>query len=350
MIKITNIIISLLYLILASLILQKFYGATLLLKGIQVASATAGNFLLIYSVHKVRWKLLDQIFLLTIMSSLLIGFLNVKNNSFLIYSIFPTINLIALSVGLLISVGPTYKRKIIIQQSLRNIIIIFVIITLIITSIELINTNRPFIFYRAVGLLFKPSSASFLACLTFLLIISQKKLRLTVFSLSILVFKSMSSLVFTLITLLDSEQLTKSKRARMAILLIGPFLGLFTIYLADLIYSRHLWVSVGTRFSIFSEFELIGQGLGFGTNIVLNAMGGDSRVSDGTLSLLKFQFGIFGIAWGIFLVFYALKLAIYTSFILGSIFILGLFAFNIPEVAFLSLLFPIVLFELNKNE
>ena len=344
MIKFQNIVNILIVFIIISLLLQRFYGSTLELKAVQVLSATLGNLILIYGFRRVLLSKVDQLFLIVMICSLLMGLINVKNTIFLFYSTFPTINLIALSLGLMANKFPVDGEVRIKDKSLILILGVFLIISVVIILTDLAQSNRPFIYYRGTGLLFKPSSASYILCLIVLLVVSSRTLKNFLITGIVLIFKSMSSLMFLVISSIGSFHLLKSIKGRLFFIILGPILGLASIYIADIFYSRHLWMSVGTRFGIFLEFTLAGGGLGFGTNIILNATEAASRISDGTLSLLKFQFGLLGILWGFFLILFTIRMAIYSNFILGGIIALALFAFNIPEVALLSLLLPTILF------
>ena len=166
-------------------------------------------------------------------------------------------------------------------------------------------------------------------------------------------FKSMAGLSYIFISLLHGSAIFKNKVLSMSLILIIPVISLFGVYLVNLVYTRQLWESIGTRLSILIDFDLYGYGLGYGTNIIINATEAAdniSRISDGTLSLLKFQFGIFGYAWGVYVVYYCLKIAMKGNTFMGFGLLVAVLSINIPEVAFLSLLIPSFLFGRFKNE
>ena len=333
-----------------SLLLQKIYGATFVLKGLQVVSSRFGNAILLMSLKNIRWNTTESITILFVLSSISLGFLNQGNPKILFYSIFPLVNIVALTMGLLLASGKGKLEKVKEDKRLVIILGIFVIISILLIISDWLASNRPFLFYRAVGLLFKPSSASFTLCLSVFLIFANSKIRTIILSAIVISFKSMSSLLFTIICIMGEFKVMKRYNNRLFFVLIAPIIALISIYIVDLLYARHLWISVGTRFGIFAEFSLFGGGLGFGSNIVLNAIETETRISDGTLSLLKFQFGVLGSFWGFLLIFYTIRLAVNTNFVLGTAIGIALFAFNIPEVALLSLLLPYILFESYSNE
>ena len=350
MIHLKSIIHGCIFIIIISLLLQKLYGPTLMLKGLQVVSASIGNFSLIMSAKNIRWNTSEAIFIILIVACILLGVLVQNSVKILFFGIFPLINIIALTIGLLLASNKEKYEKLHIDKTLFMLIGIFCVINFLLIIPDWFASNRPFVFFRATGLLFKPSSASFTLCICVFLIMANRTIRHSLFLMTIFSFKSMSSLLFTLVSIIGTSHLAQSYNNRFYLLFFAPILALTFIYIADLLYSRHLWVSVGTRFGIFSEFSLYGGGIGFGSNIAMNATGLETRISDGTLSLLKFQFGILGIVWSFMLVFYSIRLAINSNFVFGASIGLALFAFNIPEVAFLSLLLPYLLFESYRND
>jgi hypothetical protein len=346
--KVTSLLLCMLTLIFVSLIFQNLYGPTLSLKVVQVISACFGNLLLIYKFRTTKLNILDQIFLLVIIFSIFLGVINSKSITFLIYSIFPLINTISISLGLIIFVrGPVHLRKP--EIHFRILLLIFLLTNILLIIFEFYISGKPFIYYRATGLLFKPSSSSILLAFTAIIVLFNKKLQAILLISLVVLFKSMAALALTFVNFVHHSKASEAQLSRGLLIFLVPILSLCLVYAVDLIYNRELWVSVGTRLSILMDFDFYGFGLGYGTNIIKNAAGMVSQVSDGTLSLLKLQFGILGYVWGAIIILYCLIITIKGNIFIGYGILISTLSVNIPEVAFLSLLIPMILFRAYKT-
>ena len=103
MIHLKSIIHGCIFIIIISLLLQKLYGPTLMLKGLQVVSTSIGNFSLIMSAKNIRWNTSEAIFIILIVACILLGVLVQNSVKILFFGIFPLINIIALTIGLLLA-------------------------------------------------------------------------------------------------------------------------------------------------------------------------------------------------------------------------------------------------------
>ena len=326
------------------LMIQKLYGEEYHLKVLQTMFSSIGNGLLIFYLTKTKLKPEGQVLISLVLCSIIMAVITLQNINFLVYGVWPLINTISLSLAL------AYNAKLPDHVSARIDGILYIILTIFffismfaILHEMFVKGQYRFEFSRSVGLLFKPSSAAFTMCFITILIFRNLMVRLFLVGFYIFAFKAMSALLIQVLLVLLPMYNALRLRGRLFLLVLAPIVGVLAIYISDLVYNRYLWISVFTRIGLILEFDVYGNGIGFGTNIILNATDEFSRVSDGLINFMKNQYGVFGLIWFGFILYFALIISIKGRLILGGAICISFVAFNIPEVAFLNLLYPTIL-------
>lgn len=305
-----------------------------LFKAIQVVSASAVS--AIFIVHTlIRRFSKKMVFAIVLMaSSFLIGLLYMPSWKYFV-GIFPTVNTFALSLFLSQAIHQTSATRFFPHSKSFKIFCLAVLTASVYLSLEeLWEFVDYFAIYRSTGLIFSPSSSAVLIAFTAYSGFG----RLALIALSffaVFATKSVSS-VASLIPSLLFDLRRFSSGARGIILMLTPVFVVLALMYASSFYGRNIFYSISERLRILTEASTTPGGLGYGTNIAQNAFNLDTPISDGTFSLLVHQFGIFGIAWSIMLLGYAMFFAMRVDFLGGILLLIAFSAFNLPEVPFLS--------------
>ena len=342
-------VLSCLCIVFLSVLFQKVNDVSILLKVIQVAFAAVGNLILILSCLKLlRFNYLDSLFLLIIISSLVLGILNLNTIAVAAVGFFPFINLVSLSLCTIL-LSKSRNSIIHLTKPEKIMFLLAILMTALLITLDYIEHWYRVLTWRTSGLIFKPSSGAILLSTLTIFYFRNTTFKFLIHIFYLFLFKAMSIVAMLSILLGDTVSRALSGKAKIILLPIVILLSLIMVYFLNQVYERSLWVSVGTRVQILQVLDIFGGGLGYGTNIAINALSVSTPVSDGTINFIKYQFGVFGIFWVMFLMIYTSVLASSGKFIIAGLLGLGLGGFNIPEIPIFSLLFPYLMFRVVKS-
>jgi len=339
-VKIFDIVLMCLWSLLVIVGLQKISDYSQNLKMLQVLVSSFGNCMLIY--YFVRAKHHTWLSIATvgsILACLVFGLLTSKSYLMILTGIFPFVNLASLT---LMSAVYVSQRDLPMQLngSEKLLCVAAIFLTFVLIYIDYNNNFHRYLIYRTPGFIFKPSSGAILISIITIVYFRSYLTKIILNITYVFAFKAMSAVALCAILTADPLSRKVSFHYRVLVLLLTVVFSLLTVYFLNQIYERSLWVSVATRLDIMAYFDVVGGGLGYGTNIAINALSANTPVSDGTLNLIKYQFGIFGISWILCFLIIILLGSLKGKLIVSGVLGLGMVSVNLPEIPLLSLLLP----------